>query len=71
METTVFDIVGNILNITLNDGGVTASIVKEFTFDTLQQCWNAAQLFNEAGKGSGYVMVCWPMPVDALTVLAP
>ena len=63
------DIVGNIIQVVQNDAGLTLTVVKEFSFETLQQCWDAATLFNGQAQGTGYVMMCWPMPVEALGVL--
>lgn len=66
METTIIEVVGNILQFVNTVSGPTTDIVQEFSFDTLEKCWEAAIAFNSVSKGTGYVMFCWPMPVEVL-----
>lgn len=68
METTVFEIVGSVLQLDPTGGGFKP--IAEGLFDSLDLCWAAAQAVNAKAQAvaEGVVAVCWPSPSDALVV---
>lgn len=60
-----YPVIGTILQFV---GDTTLEPTLEATFESLEQCWEAATAYNSASVGDGSLMVCWPFTFDGPAV---